>query len=354
MTEQDVAPQVEFDYGELCREDWQFVHDATDEIKRLGKQTIANILEIGRLLTEVKARLTHGQFCRWLAEFHSSERQAQRLMSAHLVFGKTDTMSDLASFLEPTAIYQLAAPSTPEPARQEVLAKVEAGEHVTPKAVKAIVDKHKPTKREKRLRQNLGDQRAAAFVERHPEIKPDPVVPALRSLEDALRSAKTTPEQWVTSIPEPERSEVDALLRGLASALDGMAKALFVLRYPEPDQVDLEDLIPPEPTQQLAEELADAAPGNGVDTPEAALSPTVQWMRDHPDDKPCPRDPMAARAWRGARGIQPPMKDYTCLACHEAFQGLVQRGQPPKFCPSCRSSAAARKKAKEAMRDAAS
>ena len=36
------------------------------------------------------------------------------------------------------------------------------------------------------------------------------------------------------------------------------------------------------------------------------LSPTKQWMQDHPDDKPCPTGaPWAAAAWRRARGIMP-------------------------------------------------
>ena len=36
------------------------------------------------------------------------------------------------------------------------------------------------------------------------------------------------------------------------------------------------------------------------------LSPTTQWMQDHPDDKPCPVGaPWAAAAWRRARGIKP-------------------------------------------------
>ena len=28
------------------------------------------------------------------------------------------------------------------------------------------------------------------------------------------------------------------------------------------------------------------------------------WMRDHPDDVPCPQDPTAARAWRAKRGLE--------------------------------------------------
>jgi hypothetical protein len=34
------------------------------------------------------------------------------------------------------------------------------------------------------------------------------------------------------------------------------------------------------------------------------LSPTQRWMQEHPDDKPCPRTPQAAKAWRIARGLE--------------------------------------------------
>ena len=33
------------------------------------------------------------------------------------------------------------------------------------------------------------------------------------------------------------------------------------------------------------------------------LSPTQQWMQDHPDDVPCPAMPDAAAAWRRKRGM---------------------------------------------------
>ena len=33
------------------------------------------------------------------------------------------------------------------------------------------------------------------------------------------------------------------------------------------------------------------------------LTLSEQWLRDHPDDLPCPRDPGAAATWRYERGI---------------------------------------------------
>jgi hypothetical protein len=34
------------------------------------------------------------------------------------------------------------------------------------------------------------------------------------------------------------------------------------------------------------------------------LSLTAQWMKDHPDDAPCPRQPSAAQMWRRKRGLE--------------------------------------------------
>ena len=45
--------------------------------------------------------------------------------------------------LDPSAVYQLAAPSTPDAARQEVLAKVEQGEPVRHRDVRQIISRHK-------------------------------------------------------------------------------------------------------------------------------------------------------------------------------------------------------------------
>jgi hypothetical protein len=36
------------------------------------------------------------------------------------------------------------------------------------------------------------------------------------------------------------------------------------------------------------------------------LSPSQQWMVDHPDDVPCPLTPCAAKAWRMKRGLVRP------------------------------------------------
>ena len=69
-SETSLTIQLGFDYGQLGRDDGTFVQTATDQIHRLGKQTVENIIEIGGYLTDVRERLPHGLWIAWLkAEF---------------------------------------------------------------------------------------------------------------------------------------------------------------------------------------------------------------------------------------------------------------------------------------------
>jgi Protein of unknown function (DUF3102) len=98
MTAREPAPRPAFDYGQLPGNDWKFIQDARDEIRQLGKQTVEGIVEIGRLLTEVKARLPHGQWLPWLeANTIVSARQSQRYMrlTSATLAGKYDSTSHL-------------------------------------------------------------------------------------------------------------------------------------------------------------------------------------------------------------------------------------------------------------------
>ena len=88
----------------------------TDEIRALMRRTAEDIIAIGRKLSEVKARLGHGQFLAWLeAEFGWHRCTANRFMQVAEAFSAVE-MSQIATFA-PSALYLLAAPSTPETAR---------------------------------------------------------------------------------------------------------------------------------------------------------------------------------------------------------------------------------------------
>jgi hypothetical protein len=131
-----------FDYQQLDAETRIVVQQRTSEIKALMKRTAQDIIEIGEKLIDVKERLGHGYFGGWLeGEFDWNERMARRFMSVAETF-KTDNLSDLN--FAPSALYLLAAPSTPDEAREEAIARAQSGEAITHTKAKEIVAEHRP------------------------------------------------------------------------------------------------------------------------------------------------------------------------------------------------------------------
>jgi hypothetical protein len=105
------------------------------QIRKLGKRIVEDVVEIGRRLTECKKILRqilgHGNWLPWLdQEFGWSEATARNFMRVYQL-----TQSKFANFadlnLPVSALYLLAAPNTPEQARQEIVERAEAGEKLT-------------------------------------------------------------------------------------------------------------------------------------------------------------------------------------------------------------------------------
>jgi hypothetical protein len=110
------------------------------EIRRLAKRTVDDIVEIGRRLTECKKLVGHGKWADWVGrEFGWSEDSALNVM-------RVFTMSESRKFRDLnigiSTLYLLAAPSTPEAAREEIFAQATS----TPVSVadaKSVINKHK-------------------------------------------------------------------------------------------------------------------------------------------------------------------------------------------------------------------
>lgn len=133
-----------FDYAGLDPETRIVVQQRTGEIKSLVRRSVADVIEIGAKLAEVKARLQHGQFGDWLeGEFGWSHDTAGRFLNVAAQFGQIPQIADFAAA---SALYLLAAPSTPEPARQEAVQMAAAGERVTVAKAKIIIDQHRPAR----------------------------------------------------------------------------------------------------------------------------------------------------------------------------------------------------------------
>lgn len=138
------APREVFDYDSLDAATSQFVQQQTGEIRALMKRTAQDIIEVGQRLIEVKKQLGHGRFGVWLeAEFDWTWKSATRFMNVADKF-KFDNLSNLN--FDPSALYELSAPSTPEPARTEAIARASAGEPITYSTAKAIRNKHTATR----------------------------------------------------------------------------------------------------------------------------------------------------------------------------------------------------------------
>jgi hypothetical protein len=107
-------------------------------IQRLSRRAIGDVVEIGQRLTDAKRRLGHGRFLVWLAaEFGWSERTAENFMRVHNLQGKFANFADLNVPL--SALYLLAAPSTPDQALFATAARAGDGAGLSLVEVKEII-----------------------------------------------------------------------------------------------------------------------------------------------------------------------------------------------------------------------
>lgn len=133
--------QQKFDYDSLHTETSLFVLQQTMEIRTIVKRATRDISDIGQKLIEVKTKLGHGNFLKWLeVEFQWSWDTAKRFMRVAEVFGENQQFADF--HLAPSVLYILAAPSTPKAAREEALTLAKNGKQITYQVAKALKQKY--------------------------------------------------------------------------------------------------------------------------------------------------------------------------------------------------------------------
>ena len=160
-------PPAAFSYETLPIEQATALQQSAERIRSLGRQQTEAIVEIGRELISAKERLPHGEFTAWLdAEFGMSDRTALNYM--HLANWGQDK-PEIISVLPPTALYLLAAPSTPEPAKDEIVKRIRCGDIVRADDVKRVVcaakekiTEAKRAERRERRRAELSPERRKA------------------------------------------------------------------------------------------------------------------------------------------------------------------------------------------------
>lgn len=121
--------KADFDTPELL--------EHANAIRSLGKQTISNVIEIGKRLNECKRIVGHGNFGDFLKrEFAWHENTALNYMRV-FELSKSTTVVDLNLSLK--SLYLLSAPSTPKEVRDAIVERAAKGEKVETTDVKRAV-----------------------------------------------------------------------------------------------------------------------------------------------------------------------------------------------------------------------
>ena len=138
-----LVASLAYDYGQIENpDDRAAMQAAALDIKPRLKRVVGDIVATGKALLGVQHVCPYGKWEEWLgAEFDLSVRMAQHWMNlAESEVGKNENFS----LLPLSALYQLAAPSTPEAAVVAVEEKIAKGERPKLAEVKATIAEHKP------------------------------------------------------------------------------------------------------------------------------------------------------------------------------------------------------------------
>jgi hypothetical protein len=134
-----------------------------EAIRRLGRRAVQDIIEIGSRLIEAKKIAPHGAWLPWLDhEFGWTERTARRYMSVAELAAKSDNVSDLNVPI--SALYSLAAPSTPAEAIDEIAERSAAGKRLSISVVRQTIAAARPAATVRTVRLVSSAEHAAAIA----------------------------------------------------------------------------------------------------------------------------------------------------------------------------------------------
>lgn len=133
------SADAQFNYAALPAEKAASARAAAERIRGRMQLAAESIIEVGKTLNEQKDSLGHSHFMQWIeAEFDMSQSSANKMMTVARELGdKFVTVTNLGT----KALYALAAPSTPEPVRTEVLERTANGEKVTAREIETLKKK---------------------------------------------------------------------------------------------------------------------------------------------------------------------------------------------------------------------
>ncbi len=189
-TTSQALPCRRFDYSGLPADT---AAEARKVAARYHARTKEYLFETGQDLLHIKDQLEHGQFLAWVEqELGLKPRMAQNFMAAaRTLTGKSATVA----YLGTRAVFELAAASTPDPARQEILRRIEREERPAPDEVIDFVRNAR-----------AADRKAKAEVKLTPEEKTNRVKKERRKQRSAeQRQAEI--EQYRREYDERDRQQ---------------------------------------------------------------------------------------------------------------------------------------------------
>ncbi len=135
------AVELYYDYNKVDEANRDAVRRAAINIKPRLKRAAEDLFVIGKDLQAMKSLLPHGEYVNWLSvEFGLSVRMAQRFVA---VYERLGFKSDIMSFLPPTILYLLSAPSTPDEAIEQVQQQLDAHRPISVAAVQQVINEAK-------------------------------------------------------------------------------------------------------------------------------------------------------------------------------------------------------------------
>jgi hypothetical protein len=193
--------------------------------QNIEHHTLHTAIEIGKHLHDVRTELSRrggaheGKWLRWSRrEFNWTDQTARNLINLFDAFG-SNPKRVLDCHLPLRALYKLAAPSTPEAARVEVIGRLEAGERLQHPEVTAIIATHTS-------QQEKTEDRTVAGPE--PQAEPNPEPEAVELSVSAAPELKSEPApQVLEQISQgAQQEQVVTLRRPIQDLKAELAEAL--------------------------------------------------------------------------------------------------------------------------------
>jgi hypothetical protein len=147
-----------FDYDGLPADVAADARSFVSEYRSFQRRTVLAMAEIGRQLINIRERLEHGQFLKWIEAELGSKSTAYRCMNVAEKFAPAELPT--VGSLDVNTVQALAAESTPQDLRQEIIGKLASGEPVSAAQIKEqLAYARREAKHAARLRKESAHQR---------------------------------------------------------------------------------------------------------------------------------------------------------------------------------------------------